>query len=92
MAELWRVKLAKIFRVAGPFEERPTPHRFRHTFVRILLEKGVPVADVAELIGDTEEIVRRHYAKWVPERQARLTRILKDAFDDKPKPKLVAIR
>jgi len=28
----------------------------------------------------------------VPERQARLTKILKDAFDDKPKPKLVAIR
>src|SRR5665213_1233619 len=28
----------------------------------------------------------------LPERQARLTKILKDAFDDKPKPKLVAIR
>ena len=91
MAELWRVKLAKAFKIAGPFEEPPLPHRFRHTFVRILLEKGVPVADVAELIGDTEEIVRRHYARWVPERQARLTKILKDAFDDKPKPKLVAL-
>jgi len=88
---LWRVKLAKAFKIAGPFEEPPLPHRFRHTFVRILLEKGVPVADVAELIGDTEEIVRRHYARWVPERQARLTKILKDAFDDKPKPKLVAL-
>jgi len=57
-----------------------------------LLEKGVPVADVAELIGDTEEMVRRHYARWVPERQTRLTNILKDAFVDKPKPKIVAIR
>jgi integrase len=91
IAELWRVKLAKVFKLAGPFDERPTPHRFRHTFVRILLEKGVPVADVAELIGDTEEIVRLHYARWVPERQARLTKILKEAFDDKPKPKLVAL-
>jgi hypothetical protein len=35
--------------------------------------------------------VRRHYAKWVPERQARLTKILQEAFDDKPKPKLVAM-
>lgn len=91
IAELWRVKLGKVFRLAGPFTECPTPHRFRHTFVRILLEKGVPVADVAELIGDTEEVVRKHYARWVPERQARLTKILRDAFDDKPKPKLVAI-
>jgi integrase len=72
IAELCRVKLGKVFKLAGKFQERPTPHRFRHTFVRILLEKGVPVADVAELIGDTEKIVRRHYAKWVPERQARV--------------------
>jgi hypothetical protein len=59
--------------LVGKFDEPPTPHRFCHTFVRILLESGVPVADVAELIGDTEEAVRRHHAKWVPERQARLT-------------------
>ena len=87
MAELWRVKLAKVFKLAGDFEERPTPHRFRHTFVRILLEQGVPLADVAELIGDTEAVVRKHYAKWVPERQARLTNILRKAFDNKPRPK-----
>jgi len=89
ISERWRENLAKVFKLAGPFDDPPTPHRFRHTFVRILLEKGVPVADVAELIGDTEEIVRRHYARWVPERQARLTKILKDAFDGRPK--LVAI-
>lgn len=60
----------------------------------MLLEKGVPVADVAELIGDTEEIVRRHYSRWVASRQDRLSRILQDALDDKPKPavKLVSIR
>jgi integrase len=91
MSERWRDNLKKVFKVAGPFKERPIPHRLRHTFVRILLQKGVPVADVAELIGDTEEIVRRHYARWVPERQERLTKILKEAFDDKPKPKFVAL-
>jgi len=84
IAECWRVRLNRIFEMAQPFEDRPTPHRFRHTFARILLEKGVPVADVAELIGDTEEIVRRHYDRWVPERQARLPRILKEAFKGKP--------
>lgn len=69
-----------------PVERKPTPHRFRHTFARILLQKaGVTVRDVAELLGDTEDIVLRHYSAWVPERQARLTKILKDAFQDKPK-------
>jgi hypothetical protein len=36
-------------------------------------------------------MVRKHYAAWIPERQARLTNILKDAFADKPKPKLVTM-
>lgn len=89
MAELWRTKLKKVFKAAGKFDERPTPHRFHHTFVRILLESGVPIADVAELIGDTEEVVRRHYAKWVPERQARLKGILQKALGPKT-PRLVA--
>jgi hypothetical protein len=44
----------------------------------------VPVADVADLLGDDEKTVRDHYARWVPERQARLTKILEDAFDDTP--------
>jgi hypothetical protein len=45
---------------------------------------------VAELLGNTEEIVRKHYAAWVPERQARITKLLQEAFEGKPKPKLVA--
>ena len=91
VTDTWRRKLNKVFELAGKFEESPTPHRFRHTFARILLERGVPVADVADLLGDDEDTVREHYARWVPERQARLTKILKEAFEDKPKPKLVAI-
>lgn len=90
MADVWRVKLGKVFKLAGDFDAQPTPHRFRYTHVRMLLEHGVPIADVAELIGDTEAIVRKHYAKWVPERQARLTRILQEALGPKT-PKLVAI-
>jgi len=91
VTDMWRRKINKVFDLAGAFEETPTPHRFRHTFARILLQRGVPVADVADLLGDDEDTVREHYARWVPERQARLTKILKDAFDDKPKPKLVAM-
>jgi len=84
--ERWRIKLQKVFALAGRFEEPPVPHRFRHTFVRILLERGVPVGDVAELVGDTERVLLRYYAKWIPSRQARLTSILKEAFDNRPEP------
>jgi integrase len=87
----WRRRINKVFELAGKFEEIPTPHRFRHTFARILLQRGVPVADVADLLGDDEDTVRRHYSRWVPERQARLTNILKEAFTDKPRPQIVAI-
>jgi len=89
VTDLWRRRINKVFALAGRFEERPTPHRFRHTFARILLERGVPVADVADLMADDEDTVREHYARWVPERQARLTNILQEAFAEKPKPKNV---
>lgn len=83
VTETWRVQLDRVFEMADVGEERATPHRFRHTFARILLQRGVPVADVAELLGDKERTVRDHYARWVPERQARLTRVLKEAFADR---------
>jgi integrase len=90
--DVWRKKIKKVFELAGHFDEKPTPHRFRHTFARMLLQRGVSVADVADLLGDDEKTVREHYARWVPERQARLTGILKDAFEGKPKPRLIALR
>ena len=87
ITELWRRRLKNLWRLCEPWEANPTPHRFRHTFARILLQRpNVTVRDVAELLGDTEDVVRRHYAAWVTERQERLTKILQDAFDEKPRP------
>lgn len=91
VTDCWRRKINKLFELAGRFDDRPTHHRFRHTFARILLQRGVPVSDVADLLGDDEKTVREHYARWVPERQARLTKILQDAFEDKPRPTLIAL-
>ena len=92
VTEQWRRRMDKVFSLAGPFEETPMPHRFRGTFARILLERGVGEEDVATLIGDTVQVLRKHYARFVQSRQDRLTRILKDAFQDRPKEKVVAIR
>jgi integrase len=92
ITELWRRKLNLVWKDCGKWKVKPTSHRFRHTFARILLQKpGVTVRDVAELLGNTEEMVLRRYSAWVPERQARLTKILQEAFADKPRPKLVAM-
>jgi integrase len=93
VTDLWRRKLNRLWDLCGQWNSKPHPHRFRHTFARILLEKpGVTVRDVAELLGDTEEMILRHYGAWVPERQERLTRVLMEAFNDKPKPRIVPIR
>jgi integrase len=91
MTDIWRQRLARVFELADIGTEKATPHRFRHTFARILLQRGVPVADVADLLGDDEKTVRAHYSRWVPERQARLTKILKDAFLDQPEPALTVL-
>jgi integrase len=80
MIDTWRERLTKVFKLADFGSEAATPHRFRHTYARILLERGVPVADVADLLGDDEKTVKIHYSRWVRERQDRLTGILKDAF------------
>jgi integrase len=93
ITEGWRRKLNRIWAMLGPWKEPPTPHRFHPTFARILLQKpGVTVRDVAELLGNTEEMVRKRYSAWVRERQERLTKVLQDAFDEKPKPRLVPIK
>jgi integrase len=89
----WRRKINRVFDLAGRFEcGRPTPHIFRHTFVRLLLQRGVSPRDVADLIGDTEQMVVKHYARWVPERQERLTNILREKLSSAPKPKLTVVR
>jgi integrase len=93
ITDVWRRKLIKLWSLCGPWKEKPTPHRFRHTFARILLQRtGVTVRDVAELLGNSEQMVRQHYAAWIPERQARLTKVLREAFDETPQPKIVPIR
>lgn len=90
--DTWRRKINRAFDLAGTFEcGTPTPHIFRHTFVRLLLQRGVSPRDVADLIGDTEDVVVKHYARWVPERQERLTNILRNKLSTAPKPKLAVI-
>ncbi len=68
VACLWRRKLARVFEAAEI--SKAHPHRFRHTFAVELLKKGVPLENVAVLLGHSSvKITERHYAAWVQARQ-----------------------
>jgi integrase/recombinase XerD len=92
ITEIWRRRLNALWHICGPLSVKPTPHLFRHTFARILLQRGVSVHDVADLLGNSERIVAKHYSAWIPERQTRLVKVLQDAFADKPRPKLIVMQ
>jgi integrase len=62
----WRKIYTKIFKAVSLDGH---PHQFRHTAAKRLLVAGLPVSHVATLLGNTENIVRKHYSKWIPERQ-----------------------
>jgi integrase len=88
LTEAWRRKLRPIFQAAGFPSKGPdkaTPHRFRHTFVRILLEAHVPVGTVAILAGDTEAMIRKHYSGWIQSRQEQTRQTLEQAFRHVPR-------
>ena len=41
-----------------------TPHMFRHTLVRDLLENGTTMEEISELLGNSMKMVEKYYAKW----------------------------
>jgi site-specific recombinase XerD len=62
----WRKIYTRVFKAAGI---EGHPHQFRHTAAKRLLVAGLSVAHVATLLANSETIVRKHYSKWIPERQ-----------------------
>jgi integrase/recombinase XerC len=66
--------------LAAVFKEskvvRPHAHRFRHTLATELLGRGASFEDVADILGNSPVIVRKHYAKWSPARQKRIDSLM----------------
>lgn len=60
---------------------KATPHMFRHTLVRDLLEHGTPMEEIAELLGNSMKIVERYYSKWDSRRQAKLEKRLETFWE-----------
>ena len=73
-------KNATHFGAASQTWEKPTPHKFRHTFAATLLQGGASVRLVGQWLGDTEETVRLHYAKFCREEQKQAAEIFANAM------------
>jgi len=66
--------LRAVFRKSGV--KNATSHRFRHTLATELLVHGGSIEDVANILGDSPAIIRKHYAKWSVAYQLRTLELL----------------
>jgi integrase/recombinase XerD len=72
-ASVWGQRLRTVFTHAGIEKQgNMLSHRLRDTFAAKLLLHGASKGTVAELLGNTEKMVEKHYSEFVPERQERL--------------------
>jgi integrase len=55
-------------------------HRFRHTLATEILARGGTEQDVADILGISAAVVRKHYAKWSQARQQRITRLFEAVY------------
>ncbi|MDE3167107.1 MAG: tyrosine-type recombinase/integrase [Acidobacteriota bacterium] len=66
--------LAAVFKKSGVAKAHA--HRFRHTLATELLGAGASFEEAADILGNSPEIVRKHYAKWSTARQARIDNLM----------------
>jgi site-specific recombinase XerD len=66
--------VSAVFRKSGV--EKAHAHRFRHTLATELLAADATFEEVADVLGDSVEVIKKHYAKWSSGRQARVTDLL----------------
>lgn len=76
----WSRYLARVFELAGV--EDGHSHRFRDTCAVELLLAGASVEDVATILGNTPQVVAKHYAPWVKERQVRLEKLVRESWEE----------
>jgi site-specific recombinase XerD len=70
--------LRAVFRQSGV--KGAHAHRFRHTLATELLGRGASFEDVADILGNSPEIVRKHYGKWSPARQSRIDDLMQRVY------------
>ena len=71
--------LAAVFKKSGV--KNAHAHRYRHTLATRLLEGGASFQEVADVLGNTEAVVRKHYGKWSKKRQSNIDRLMIAHFE-----------
>jgi site-specific recombinase XerD len=70
--------LASVFKKSGVKDAHA--HRYRHTLATRLLGEGASFEAVADILGNTPEVVRKHYGKWSKGRQDNIDRLMMAHF------------
>jgi len=70
--------LAAVFRKSGV--KNAHAHRYRHTLATRLLEQGATFEQVADILGNSPAVVRKHYGKWSKGRQDNIDRLMMAHF------------
>jgi integrase len=77
-SSIWQEAYRKLFKHAGIAGHA---HRFRHTFSKNMLLNEVPLETVSLLLGHKKlAITEKHYARFVPERQALIERQVRKSW------------
>lgn len=70
--------LAAVFKRSGV--KNGHAHRFRHTLATEILARGGTEQDVADILGISPVVVRKHYAKWSQARQQRISTLFEAVY------------
>jgi len=70
--------LSAVFKKSGV--KNAHAHRYRHTLATRLLEQRATFEQVADILGNSPEVVRKHYGKWSKGRQANIDRLMMAHF------------
>jgi site-specific recombinase XerD len=84
--------LRAVFKKSGVADAHA--HRFRHTMATEILTNGGTMRDVADVLGISESIAAKHYAKWDQGRQDRIASLMRSIQSGTKKargPKVIAI-
>jgi integrase len=74
--------LAAVFKKSGVKKARA--HRFRHTLATRLLGQGATFEQIADILGNSPAVVRKHYGKWSKGRQDNIDRLMLAHFKTAP--------
>ena len=66
--------LSAVFKKSGV--KNAHAHRYRHTLATRLLAQGATFQEVADILGNTAEIVKKHYGRWSKGRQDNIDRLM----------------